>query len=98
MSAEHLREQNLRKAIFGYEQALKVIKRDSSRMEYSEIRFLMGNAYARLAEVRDKETNLKLAINACKEALTIFTEDSYPETYKIVIYNLKNAQSQLTKN
>ena len=97
MRVENLREQNLTKAISGYKRALKVFKKEETRLEYSRTTVLMGNSYLTLAGVRDKETNTKSAIQAYKEALTILTKDSYPEFHKVITHNLAELQKHLTK-
>jgi CHAT domain-containing protein len=55
----------------------------------------LGNAYVRLAAVRDREGNLERAIAAYREALTVYTPETAPLEYATTQNNLGAAYSEL---
>ena len=94
MAIEYLKEQNLEKAIKGYENALQFFTKDTSATRFAEIQVSIGVAYCHLAEIRDPETNLQTAIKAYEEALTVYTKQAFPELHKLVITNLENTKTR----
>jgi tetratricopeptide (TPR) repeat protein len=80
------------KAIKLHERILR-IETDSSLCASSQ--FSIGNAYGRLAEVRDPEANLAKAIKAFEEALSIYTKKDFPTKHAIIKRNLERTQKRL---
>ena len=89
------KESNLEKAIYAYQEVLKIYTVESYPIYYAATQNNLGNAYSDLAMVRDKEPNLEKAFHAYQEALKIYTEEKYPIPYQSVKSNLEEAQSQL---
>src|SRR5712692_7529605 len=82
------REENIRRAIAAYENALLFFTRNTHPLRNARIRNSLGIAYDLLADVRDKETNLNLAIPAYREALRVRTFDAFPQDYAMTENNL----------
>jgi tetratricopeptide (TPR) repeat protein len=89
------REENLKKAIRAYNNALKTYTFDAFPAQYAATQNNLGNAYRTLGEVRDKEQNVQAAIAAYKEALRVRTFDAFPADYAATQNNLGVAYSTL---
>ena len=68
MSLKYLKEENIRKAISGYKNALKGFTLEDFKLEYASVQISLGLALSELAGVRDMDANLGLALAAYKEA------------------------------
>ncbi len=91
------REENLRRAIDGYEKALHFFSSDTYRLRNARIRNNLGVTYSLLAEVREKEANLTRAIAAFQEALRVYSFDAFPQDYAMTQNNLGNAYRSLAE-
>jgi tetratricopeptide (TPR) repeat protein len=78
-------------AIDEYKSILKIVSSKEFPDEYAMTQNNLGNAYGRLAGVKNKEANLEKAINAFQEALKIKTVEGYPIEYATTQNNLGNA-------
>jgi tetratricopeptide (TPR) repeat protein len=90
-------EENLRKAIKAYQEALTIYTKENYPLDYAMTQNNLGIAYGRLSEVRDAEENSKKAIKAFEEALTIRTKENYPLNYATTQMNLGNAYRRLSE-
>jgi predicted RNA methylase len=77
------------------QRALEVFTVEKYPLEYAMAQNNLGNAYNKLAEVKDKETNAQNAIIACQKALEIYTIEKYPIEYTRTQSNLEYAKGLL---
>ncbi|MGR3295602.1 MAG: tetratricopeptide repeat protein, partial [Candidatus Bathyanammoxibius sp.] len=93
------REENLKKAIEAFEEALRVYAFEKSPQDYAMTQNNLGNAYWGLAGVgaRDKEKNLKKAIKAYEQAFRVYTFKEFPQYYATTQNNLGTACANLAE-
>ena len=78
----------MRIAIKAYEESLKVYTPERFPMQYAMTQNNLGNAYSKLAEVKDKAENCKRAIEAYEEALKVRTLECFSIDYAMTQNNL----------
>jgi tetratricopeptide (TPR) repeat protein len=98
LSLVNNKEDNVKKSIRSFEEALKVRTIEKYPINYANTHNNLGNSYIILSQVRNKEDNLKKAIRAFEETLNIYTANEYSIINKIVQKNLRQAINSLEKN
>ncbi|MDD4897835.1 MAG: tetratricopeptide repeat protein [Methanocellales archaeon] len=91
------KNENCKKAIKAYNEALKVRTLERFPMQYATTQNNLGAAYQTLAEVEAKTENCKKAIKACEEALKVRTLERFPMDYAMTQNNLGNAYKTLAE-
>ena len=72
------RADRLLNAMGAFQGALTVFTIEKYPYDYAMVRFSMGETYAMLAELQEREENLAKALASLEEALKIFTPADYP--------------------
>jgi hypothetical protein len=85
------REENCKKAIVAFQEALRVHTLERLPMQYAMTQNNLGSVYGTLAEVRDREENCKKAIVAFQEALRVYTLERFPDLHERTKKNLTRA-------
>ena len=88
---------HLERRVEAYREALAIWQQEGDPRRVAMLQNNLGNAYVRLAEVRDREGNLERAIAACREALTVYTPETAPLDYAMIQNNLGNAYVRLAE-
>jgi tetratricopeptide (TPR) repeat protein len=86
---------HLERRVEAYREALAIWQQEGDPRRVAMLQNNLGNAYGRLAEVRDREGNLERAIAAYREALTVYTPETAPLEYATTQNNLGNAYVRL---
>jgi hypothetical protein len=83
------RAENVRKAVSGYESALRVYTKDAYPVEWANTQFNLAIAW-RNCTTGDRSANLREAIAHSKAALTIRTADTFPNQHKATVTALES--------
>ena len=86
---------HLERRVEAYREALAIWQQEGDPRRVAMLQNNLGNAYVRLAEVRDREGNLERAIAAYREALTVYTPETAPLDYAMTQNNLGAAYQEL---
>ncbi|WP_299286865.1 tetratricopeptide repeat protein, partial [Thermoflexus sp.] len=86
---------HLERRVEAYREALAIWQQEGDPRRVAMTQNNLGNAYGRLAEVRDREGNLERAIAAYREALTVYTPETAPLEYAATQNNLGSAYQDL---
>ncbi|NEQ35067.1 MAG: CHAT domain-containing protein [Okeania sp. SIO3I5] len=84
------REKNLTLAIKSYQDALRVISRESQPHFWANIKNSLGNAYQHNGQYQD-------AINSYQNALLVYTRKTFPTDYIKTVINIGNAHAKYEK-
>jgi len=76
-------EDNIKKAILAFEDALKIYTDEEYPFDYGNIQNDIGNSYYILAEIRNREDNLEKAILAFEKALKVYRNKRLVQTIDI---------------
>lgn len=93
------KEENLKKAIDYYLDALNIISTndtfDNDKEEYASIKTNLGHAYTELSDIENKKNNLSLAITVCRDALQIRKKEYYAKEFATTTNYLGSAYVKL---
>jgi tetratricopeptide (TPR) repeat protein len=89
------RRENCKRAVTGYEEALRVYTLEDLPMDYGLTHISLGVAYATLAEVQETGENCRRAIEALEEALRVYNIEDFPMEYALTHINLGVAYTTL---
>jgi CHAT domain-containing protein len=88
---------HLERRVEAYREALAIWQQEGDPRRVAMTQNNLGNAYLRLAAVRDREGNLERAIAAYREALRFRTPETAPLDYAMTQNNLGNAYGRLAE-
>ncbi len=94
-------EQNLKRAIGAFEEALKLYSAEARAQERSQTENNLGDAYLLLSRIEEKDEeaakDLRRAVGAYEEALAFRTPGSHPEDYAETENSLGRARMALAR-
>ncbi len=88
---------HLERRVEAYREALAIWQQEGDPRRVAMLQNNLGNAYVRLAAVRNREGNLERAIAAYREALRFRTPETAPLEYATTQNNLGNAYVRLAE-
>ncbi|MGC9514823.1 hypothetical protein [Methanocrinis sp.] len=95
------KEQNLRRAIGAFEEALKLYSAEARAQERAQTENNLGDSYLLLSQIEEKDEeaakDLKKAIGAYEEALAFRTPEGHPEDYAETENSLGRARMALAR-
>lgn len=80
------RADRLLNAMGAFQGALLVFTIDKYPYDFAMVQFYIGESYAMLAELQDREENLARALTALEESLKVYSPTAYPNEHKKAIY------------
>jgi tetratricopeptide (TPR) repeat protein len=84
------RAANLARSLECYEQALKVLPKESDAFVWASVMHNIGNLYLRRRDV-DRGASIELARKAFEDVLTVRTAENVPNDWAVTMSNLGNA-------
>ena len=89
------RADRLLNAMGAFQGALAIFTLNNFPYDYAAVQFNIGETYALLAELQERNDNLAKALAALEEALKVYTPNQYPAEHKKAIYRYEKVKQRM---